>query len=109
MSRSLLVGERSSSHDAFCDAQLQQWLRDGQLARLDRAWSRDAQAPRYVQHILAEQAQRLRQWVEQGAAIYVCGSLKGMAPAVHAALENALGSDRLIDLSENGRYRRDVY
>lgn len=105
----LLVGERSSSHDAFCDAELQQWLRDGQLARLDRAWSRDGQAARYVQHILAEQAARLRQWVEQGAAIYVCGSLQGMAQGVDEALRQALGAERVDALRAEGRYRRDVY
>jgi sulfite reductase (NADPH) flavoprotein alpha-component len=32
-----------------------------------------------------------------------------MAAGVHAALEAALGADRLIELAEAGRYRRDVY
>ena len=47
--------------------------------------------------------------MERGATIMVCGSLKGMAPAVHAALRDILDEDRLLDLREAGRYRRDVY
>jgi len=41
--------------------------------------------------------------------ILVCGSLEGMSQGVHAALETALGADRLLELTEAGRYRRDVY
>ena len=104
----LALLQDSSSRRRQQQTQLQQWLRDGQLARLDRAWSRDAQAPRYVQHILAEQAARLRQWVEQGAAIYVCGSLQGMAQGVDEALRQALGAERVDALRAEGRYRRDV-
>ena len=44
-----------------------------------------------------------------GAVIYVCGSLEGMASGVHAALETALGADVLLQMLEDGRYRRDVY
>ena len=54
-------------------------------------------------------ADDLRDWVARGAAIYVCGSREGMAPGVHAALEAALGAGRLVELTEAGRYRRDVY
>jgi len=63
----------------------------------------------YVQALIAENAAEIAAWVERGAAIYVCGSLEGMAPGVHAALEAALGADRLVELTEAGRYRRDVY
>ena len=54
-------------------------------------------------------ADLLRAWVEQGAALYVCGSLEGMAPGVDAALTEILGADRLAMLADAGRYRRDVY
>jgi sulfite reductase (NADPH) flavoprotein alpha-component len=47
--------------------------------------------------------------VEAGAAIYVCGSLEGMAPGVDAALRDALGAATLERLRIEGRYRRDVY
>ena len=59
--------------------------------------------------MLAEQAAQLRQWVEAGAAIYVCGSLQGMAAGVDAALREILGAERLLALQHEGGYRRDVY
>ncbi|WP_027014838.1 sulfite reductase subunit alpha [Comamonas composti] len=105
----LVFGERHPEHDALLDAQLQQWLAQGQLARLDRAWSRHAQTPGYVQHVLAAEAGRLKSWVERGAAIYVCGSQQGMAQAVDQLLRELLGSEPLDALALQGRYRRDVY
>ena len=47
--------------------------------------------------------------MEHGAAIYICGSLAGMAPGVDAVLREALGDAAVERLRENGRYRRDVY
>ncbi|MEG8054561.1 hypothetical protein QP185_17570 [Sphingomonas aerolata] len=44
-----------------------------------------------------------------GAAIYVCGSLVGMAGAVDAELRIILGDDRVEAMSEAGLYRRDIY
>ena len=105
----LMFGERTAAHDAFHDDALQAALASGALTRLDRAFSRDAGDGRYVQALIAEQAAEVAAWVGRGAAIYVCGSLDGMASGVHAALEAALGPDRLVALSEAGRYRRDVY
>jgi sulfite reductase (NADPH) flavoprotein alpha-component len=62
-----------------------------------------------VQHLLAAQAAAVREWVERGAAIYVCGSLQGMAGGVHDALGEILGAELLEQLQADGRYRRDVY
>ncbi|MFT3815415.1 MAG: sulfite reductase subunit alpha [Acidovorax sp.] len=109
----LLFGERSPDHDALLDPQLRQWLAQGQLARLDRAWSRpgtgQAGQPGYVQHLLAREAAALRDWVARGAALYVCGSQQGMAQGVDTALRQALGNAQVDALAAEGRYRRDVY
>ncbi|CAG9169518.1 sulfite reductase subunit alpha [Cupriavidus respiraculi] len=105
----LLFGERSAAHDAFHRDELQAWLAQGVLERVDHAWSRDPGAHRYVQDAVRAAATRLREWVDAGAAIYVCGSLAGMAGGVDAALADILGRERLAELVEDGRYRRDVY
>jgi sulfite reductase (NADPH) flavoprotein alpha-component len=105
----LLFGERQAAHDSFHGDELQAWLRDGVLARLDRVYSRDGGEQRYVQHRLAAQAQAVRRWVSDGAAIYVCGSLAGMGQDVHATLTEVLGAGTVAQLAEQGRYRRDVY
>ncbi|MFN3792647.1 sulfite reductase subunit alpha [Massilia sp.] len=105
----LLFGERNAAHDFLCRDELQGWLASNGLARLDLAFSRDGAAPRYVQHLVREQASALRNWVDEGAAIYVCGSLQGMAGGVHEALTEVLGVETLDALTAEGRYRRDVY
>lgn len=105
----LLFGERNAAHDFLRRDELQGWLAAGSLAQLDLAFSRDQSTPRYVQHLVRERAQELRSWVEEGAAIYVCGSLQGMAGGVHEALAEILGVEKLDALAAEGRYRRDVY
>lgn len=105
----LLFGERQARHDFYYGDELRQWLETGELERADFAWSQDQAARVYVQHRLREAAEVLRRWVDAGAAIYVCGSLATMAPAVDEALRDALGSSRVEQLRSQGRYRRDVY
>lgn len=63
----------------------------------------------YVQHALARESARLQDWIDRGAAVMVCGSLAGMAPAVDRVLRDLLGDARVDALLADGRYRRDVY
>ena len=105
----LIFGERQRACDAFLHDELQARHREGVLQRLDFAWSRDAGAYRYVQDCLLDAADDLRRWVGSGAALYVCGSLRGMAGGVDRALNDILGSEPVLRLLEQGRYRRDVY
>ena len=104
----LLFGERSRASDFLCGEEIEGWLAAGGLARLDLAFSRD-EPRRYVQDALRDETPLLRRWVDAGAVILVCGSLQGMAPGVHAVLQEALGTDTLTELAAQGRYRRDVY
>lgn len=105
----LLFGERNRAHDFLCEHELQGWLHNGALARLDLAFSRDQAHKVYVQDCLRAQAAELRRWLDEGAAIYVCGSLQGMASGVDAVLTEVLGAGEVERLIELGRYRRDVY
>ena len=105
----LLFGERNIQHDFLCQDELQGWLASGDLALLDLAFSRDQEEKIYVQDRLRESADVLRKWLSEGAAIYVCGSLQGMAAGVDQALVDILGSEVVERLIEQGRYRRDVY
>jgi len=105
----LVFGERTSAHDFFHRGEIEAWKAGGVLARLDLAFSRDQDRKVYVQHRLMEAADALRAWVADGAAIYVCGSLEGMSGDVHAVLVAVLGAETLERLTDEGRYRRDVY
>ncbi|CAM2943391.1 PepSY domain-containing protein [Pseudomonas fluorescens] len=105
----LLFGERNIAHDYLCQDELQGWLASGDLALLDLAFSRDQKEKIYVQDRLRESADVLRRWLADGAAIYVCGSLQGMATGVDQVLHDVLGREAVERLIEQGRYRRDVY
>ncbi len=105
----LLYGERSAAHDHLLGDELERWLATGHLARLDRVFSRDQAEHRYVQHRLRDQADTLRQWLDNGASLLVCGSLKGMGRQVDALLRGLLGTEQVDALARDGRYRRDLY
>lgn len=105
----LLFGERNAEHDFYSRDELQAWLHGGQLQRLDLAFSRDQAQRLYVQDSLREAADELQGWIAEGAAVYVCGSLQGMAAGVDQVLREVLGDAVVEGLVEQGRYRRDVY
>lgn len=105
----LLFGERKRQHDFHYQSEIEQWQRDGMLERVDLAFSRDQPERIYVQDKLRDAAATLRAWISDGAVIYICGSLEGMAAGVEAVLIEILGEHVLQDLIEQGRYRRDVY
>jgi len=105
----LLFGERNRAHDLLCGEELQGWLANGDLARLDLAFSRDQAEKVYVQDVLLQQAEAFKRWLAEGACVYVCGSLQGMAAGVDAALNGILGEAAVQQLIEDGRYRRGGY
>ncbi len=105
----LVFGERQAAHDFHFRADVEAWVASGTIARLDLAFSRDQAAKHYVQDRLRAQPGIVRKWLDDGAAIYVCGSLQGMATGVEEALVDIVGSARLEALIDEGRYRRDVY
>lgn len=107
----LFFGERTYNCDYFFAEDIKSWQGQGVLTRVDVAFSRDASRdqPRYVQDLLPQHATEIRAWITAGAAIYVCGSLRGMAQGVDNCLQQILGEQLLETLSDQGRYRRDVY
>ncbi|RON18007.1 flavodoxin [Pseudomonas brassicacearum] len=105
----LLFGERHREHDYLCRDELEEWLISGDLERLDLAFSRDQAEKIYVQDRLRESADELKKWLADGAVIYICGSLQGMASGVDHVLNEVLGIAEVDRLIEQGRYRRDVY
>jgi sulfite reductase (NADPH) flavoprotein alpha-component len=105
----LIFGERQQQFDHLYKEQIQLWKTQGLLPYVDYAFSRDQTEKIYVQHILQQKSELLLHWVETGASIYVCGSLKGMAQEVDQTLFNILGAEQLEQMKLEGRYQRDVY
>lgn len=115
----LFFGDQHFVTDFLYQTEWQKWLKDGVLSKLDVAFSRDDDEKVYVQHRMQENSRELFQWLEQGAAVYICGDEKNMAHDVHNTLINIIekegGMSReqaagyLADMQKNKRYQRDVY
>ncbi|WP_127090058.1 sulfite reductase flavoprotein subunit alpha [Aquabacter cavernae] len=105
----LIFGERNRAADFYFRDEISAWHSSGGLARLDFAFSRDQADRIHVQEVVRASAADIAAWVQEGAAIYVCGSLNGMAPAVDHALAEIIGRETLDAMSADRRYCRDVY
>jgi sulfite reductase (NADPH) flavoprotein alpha-component len=105
----LVFGHRNYLHDFLYQLEWQDWIKDGLLTRLDVAFSRDQPDKRYVQHVLWDARKDLNAWVQDGAAIYVCGDAAAMAKDVHDTLIRVFDKPTLDTLRRDGRYLRDVY
>jgi sulfite reductase (NADPH) flavoprotein alpha-component len=105
----LMFGERHAEHDYHYRDELARWQAGGFLPRLDMVFSRDEPELPYVQDRLLAHADEVKRWLAEGAALYVCGSLEGMAGGVDEALVAMIGRVALDALAAAGRYRRDVY
>ncbi|XQW85868.1 flavodoxin domain-containing protein [Thalassotalea piscium] len=104
----LIFGERNSDAAHPINQQLAS-LEQTVLAKLSYAYSRDPHSPKYVQDILEDEQDMLKQWLQEGASIYVCGCLSGMGESVHKQLIHLLGEEMLNQLQLQHRYIRDVY
>lgn len=105
----LIYGERQQSVDRIFENQLSLWQQHGVLSEIDLAFSRDQNTQKYVQDCLIAKSTQFKTWIEQGASIYICGSLHGMAQGVETALIEILGQRQFEQLIEQKRYLRDVY
>lgn len=115
----LIFGNQNYSTDYLYQTDLERWLNNGVLSKLDLAFSRDTENKIYVQHRIEENGAEFYRWLDQGATIYLCGDKDDMAKSVHQALVNVLmqhgGYDEtaaehyLTELIKEQRYQRDVY
>jgi sulfite reductase (NADPH) flavoprotein alpha-component len=115
----LFFGDRRAHCDFLYREELEAFLHDGTLSRLDVAFSRDQQRKNYVQHRMLEAGRELWSWIQDGAHIYVCGDATRMAKDVdaalqrilvdHGAMSEAAAQLELRVFGTSGRYLRDVY
>ncbi|TWU17915.1 sulfite reductase subunit alpha [Allorhodopirellula heiligendammensis] len=115
----LFFGDQHEAFDFLYREELEEYVGNGLLTRLDTAFSRDDERKVYVQDRMREQAAEIWQWLESGAAFYVCGDASRMARDVDKALHDiavsagglsaADAAAYVKQLSTSGRYHRDVY
>jgi sulfite reductase (NADPH) flavoprotein alpha-component len=115
----LFFGDQHAATDFLYEPELQGWLADGTLSRLDTAFSRDQAKKVYVQDRMLAEAADLWRWLSEGGHFYVCGDASRMARDVDGALrriamtqgglDEAQARDWIVSLARQGRYLRDVY
>ena len=115
----LLFGNPYQKSDFLYQDELEGFVKDGTLQRLDLAWSRDHKEKVYVQHLMLQNGAELWKWLDDGAAFYVCGDASRMAKDVDAALHQVVAehggkseeeaAEYIKQLKKDKRYQRDVY
>jgi sulfite reductase (NADPH) flavoprotein alpha-component len=115
----LFFGDQHFTSDFLYQTELLTFFETGMLTRLNTAFSRDQKEKVYVQHRMLQQATELYEWIKNGASIYVCGAKYPMSTDVENTLlqiiqtKGGMGEDQamhyLNELSEHGKYHKDVY
>ena len=115
----LFFGERTKKNEYLYGDELDNYDRNNQIQRLDLAFSRDQPEKVYVQHKMAENAEKLWEWIQSGAHFYVCGDAKHMAKDVEAQFMQILQNQGNMSeeeakvyfkqMKKEKRYQKDVY
>jgi sulfite reductase (NADPH) flavoprotein alpha-component len=115
----LFFGNPHRESDFIYEEQLTGWVKNGVLAKLDLAFSRDQAEKIYVQDKMLESGAELWSWLQGGGYFYVCGDASRMAKDVDKALHTiaevhgGLSEEDAIEyfkgLKKEKRYARDVY
>ncbi|MEL6952422.1 MAG: flavodoxin domain-containing protein [Pseudomonadota bacterium] len=115
----LFFGDQHEACDYLYRPQIEAWQESGVLTRTSLAWSRDTSEKVYVQTLLKRDGAEVFDWLESGAAIYICGDASRMASDVDTALREIISehggktsdeADAYMDaLTAAHRYQRDVY
>jgi sulfite reductase (NADPH) flavoprotein alpha-component len=115
----LFFGDQHEASDYLYRESLEAWQENGVLDEISLAWSRDGADKVYVQTLLEQRGDEVFAWLEEGAAIYICGDASRMALDVEKALLRIIEKGACVDsdgakayldaMSSDHRYQRDVY
>ncbi|MBP7491487.1 MAG: PepSY domain-containing protein [Rhodoferax sp.] len=106
----LYFGGRDPTQDFYFGPDIERWLGEGRVARVQTAFSRVPDGGGYVQDALRRDAERVRELMMQGAIVRVCGS-RAMAQGVTDALNEVLVPLNLnvAQLKTKDRYAEDLF
>lgn len=115
----VFFGDQKSGTDYLYQEEWEKYVADGQVTRLDLAWSRDQIVKIYVQDKMREKAAELWSWLKDGGYFFVCGDAKRMAKDVDQALHDIIAEQGGMSIEDaqvyvkqmkkDKRYQRDVY
>ncbi len=111
-------GNPYKATDTCYEDELDALVASGAL-KLSVAWSRDQAYKIYVQNLMEQAGEEVWQWLEQGAAFYMCGDANRMAKDVEKALLSIIATHGhkseeeaaayLAAMKAAKRYQKDVY
>lgn len=114
----LFFGNPYKATDGCYEDELEELVSSGKL-KLSVAWSRDQAQKVYVQHLMEQAGEEIWQWLEKGAAFYMCGDANRMAKDVEKELLAIIekygqrspeeAAAYLADMKAGKRYQKDVY
>lgn len=99
--------------------ELERFVQDG-IVTVHTAFSRkEGEAKTYVQHIIAQHAEKIVELLDKGAHLYICGDGSKMAPDVEAAVRQAFQDVHRVHeeeakhwlerLQAEGKFAKDVW
>ena len=115
----LFFGNPNFTTDFLYQTEWQQYLKKGNLDRLDLAFSRDQKDKVYVQHRLLQKSKLIFERLQNGSYFYVCGDKNKMAGDVERAMvqismkEGGFSEEKAVEfikeLKKKRQYLEDVY
>lgn len=111
----VIYGERHPNTDKPCREQLDYFQEIGLLATSDYCFSRqdddigEYSHYHYVQEALIAQAESIKQYINNGAMVYVCGSKTALGESIPTTLQQCLGDADYQGLINRNGLRLDVY
>jgi sulfite reductase (NADPH) flavoprotein alpha-component len=117
----LFFGDWTEENEFLYSDEIIAWKENGNIDKLDLAWSRDGPEKVYVQHLMEQHGAEIWQWIDGGGHFYVCGDKNRMAKDVHKTLirictehggMSEADSKNFVEwtlMKEQKRYLRDVY
>lgn len=112
----LFFGDQQRKCDYLYETEFED-LQQRESLKVSLAFSRDQSEKHYVQHELQAHADEIREWIDKGAYIFICGDKVKMARDVdNAFMQIIANGERTItagikfaQLKDSGRYVKDVY
>ena len=114
----LFFGNPYKATDGCYEDEIAPLVESGKL-KLSVAWSRDQEYKIYVQNLMEQAGDEIWEWLEKGAAVYMCGDANRMAKDVEKALLSIIATKGgrseeeaaayLADMKAAKRYQKDVY
>lgn len=86
----LLFGNRRADADFLYGEQIKALKEEGVITDLDTAFSRDGGDERYITERIERQGDQLLEWINRGAALYICGRASTLGKGIDGVLMRLL-------------------